>query len=70
MNVGRIDLVVIQYCRVRVGSPDDKAWRIPVSDLNVLLGCKVARNGRVSAQCHRAGGRVSSRGIGAKMRRR
>ena len=40
MNVGRIDLVVIQYCRVRVGSPDDEAWRILVSDLNACLDAR------------------------------
>ena len=38
MNVGIIDLVVIQYCRVRVGSPDDDAWGIMVSELNAWLG--------------------------------
>ena len=35
-----MDLVVIQYCRVRVGSPDDEAWRMPVSDLNDCLGAR------------------------------
>ena len=34
-------LVVIQYCRVRVGSPDNKAWRMPVSDLNACLGARL-----------------------------
>ena len=40
MNVGRVDLVVIQYCRVRVGSPDDNAWRMPVSDSNACSGVR------------------------------
>ena len=40
MNVRRIDLVVIQYLTVRVGSPDDDAWRIPVLDLNVCSGVR------------------------------
>ena len=38
--------------------------------LEGLLGSEVARNGRTSTQCHRAGGCVSSRGIGAKIPRR
>ena len=38
MNFGRIDLVVIQYLMIRVRSPDDCAWRIPVSDSNACSG--------------------------------
>ena len=29
-----MDLVVIQYCSVRVGVSDGNTWRIPVSDSN------------------------------------
>ena len=35
-----MDLVVIQYCRVRFGSPDDNACRIPVSDSNSYSGVR------------------------------
>ena len=41
MNVGRMDLVVIQYRTVRVGYPDDDAWRITVSDSNACLGVRL-----------------------------
>ena len=40
MKVRRMDLVVIQYCRVRVGSPDDDAWRMLVSDSNACSGVR------------------------------
>ena len=40
VNVGRMDLVVIQYRTMRVGSPDDNTWRIPVSDSNACSGVK------------------------------
>ena len=40
MNVGRMDLFVIQYFRVIFGSPDDDAWSIPVSDSNACLGVR------------------------------
>ena len=40
VNFGRMDLVVIHYRTVRVGSPDDDAWRIPVSDLNACSGVR------------------------------
>ena len=40
MNSGRMDLVVIQYCMVRVGSPDDDAWRMLVSDSNTCSGVR------------------------------
>ena len=33
-----MDLVVIQYCRVRVRLPDYNAWRMPVLDFNTCLG--------------------------------
>ena len=32
--------MVIQYRMMRVGSPDDDTWRIPVSDLNTCLGVR------------------------------
>ena len=35
-----MDRVVIQYRTVRVGSPDDDAWRMPVSDLNACSGVR------------------------------
>ena len=40
VNVERVDLVVNQYQTVRFRSPDDDAWRIPVSDSNA---CSVVR---------------------------
>ena len=40
MNVGRMDLVVIQYCRVRFRSPDKNACKIPVLDSNSYLGVR------------------------------
>ena len=40
MNVGRMDLVVIQYQTVRTGSPDDNAWSMPVSDSNACSGMR------------------------------
>ena len=33
-------LVVTQYCRMRVGSPDYDAWRMPVSDSNACSGVR------------------------------
>ena len=53
----------IQYCRVRVGLLDENVWMMPVLDLKGCSG-EVPRNGIVSAQCHGAGGRILSRGIG------
>ena len=41
VNVGRMDLVVIQYRTVRVGSPDNNTWRMPVSDSNTCLGVRL-----------------------------
>ena len=41
MNVGRMDLVVIQYQTFRVGSSDDDTWRMTVSDLNACLGVRL-----------------------------
>ena len=35
-----MDLVVIQYCRVRVGTSDNDAWRMPVSDWNACSGVR------------------------------
>ena len=35
-----MDLVVIQYRTVRVGSPDDDAWRMPVLDSNTCSGVR------------------------------
>ena len=40
MNIRRVELVVIQYCRVRFGLTDDDAWRIPASDLNAFSGVR------------------------------
>ena len=40
VNVGKMDIVVIQYQKVRVGSPDEDAWRMPVSDLNACSGVR------------------------------
>ena len=41
VNVGRMDLVVIHYQTVRVRSPGNYAWRIPVSDSNACLGVRL-----------------------------
>ena len=38
VNIGRMDLVVIQYRTVRVGSPDNDACRMSVSDSNACSG--------------------------------
>ena len=38
MKVRRMDLVVIQYLMVRVGSTDDNAWGLPVLHLNACSG--------------------------------
>ena len=35
-----MDLVVIQYRTVGVGSPNDDAWRMPVLDSNDCLGVR------------------------------
>ena len=35
-----MDLIVIQYYRVRVGLPDNEAWRIPVLGSNACLGVR------------------------------
>ena len=32
--------MVIQYCRVRVRTSDDDAWRMPVSDSNACSGVR------------------------------
>ena len=40
VNVGRMDLVVVQYQMVGVGSPDGKAWRIPVFYSNACSGVR------------------------------
>ena len=40
VNVGRMDLVVIHSRTVRVWSPDDNAWRMPVLDSNACLGVR------------------------------
>ena len=40
MNFGRMDLVVNQYFRLRVGSPDKNPWKIPVSDSNSYSGVR------------------------------
>ena len=40
MNVGRMDLVVIQYQTVRFGSSDENAWRMPVLDSNACSGVR------------------------------
>ena len=36
-----MDLVVIQYRTVKFGSPDDDAWRMPVSDSNTCSGVRL-----------------------------
>ena len=41
MRVGRMDLVVIQYQMVRVGSPDNYAWRMLVLDSNNCSGVRL-----------------------------
>ena len=38
MNVGRMDLAVIQYFRVRVEAPDNEAWRMQLLYSNASLG--------------------------------
>ena len=43
MNVGRMYLVVIQYRTVRVGSPDDNTWRMPVSDSDACSRVRLLR---------------------------
>ena len=40
LNVGRMDLVVIQYQTVRFGSSDENAWRMPVLDSNACSGVR------------------------------
>ena len=41
MNVGRMDLAVIQYFRVRVGEPNDNAWSMLVSESNAFSGVRL-----------------------------
>ena len=41
MNVRRMFLVIFHYRTVRVGSPDNNAWRMPVSDSNACSGVKL-----------------------------
>ena len=69
MNVGRIDLVVIQYRTMRARSPNDDAWRRFLLDSNACLGVRSlgivgwARSAVVTAG-------ALGRGIRAEMRRR
>ena len=39
-NFGRMDLDIIRYQTVRVRSPDDNAWRMPVLESNACLGVR------------------------------
>ena len=36
-----MDLVVIQYCKERVRTSDDDAWRMPVLDSNDCSGVRL-----------------------------
>ena len=55
VNIGRVDLVVIQYQTVTVGSTGDDAWRMPVSDSIACSGVRLlgiigwARSGILTA---------------------
>ena len=55
-----MDLVVIQYCRVRFGASNDEAWRIVVSYSNACSGVRLlgmvggALSAIVSAGAYRA----------------
>ena len=40
VNSKMIDIVLIQYLMVRVGSTNDNAWRMPVSDSNTCSGVR------------------------------
>ena len=40
MKLRRMYRVIIQYQTLRVGSPDDDAWRIPVLDSNACSGVR------------------------------
>ena len=36
-----MDLVAIQYCKVRVGMSNENSWRMPVSDSNACSGVRL-----------------------------